>query len=158
MRKVRTILISVFTVACVCVGWLWMSAPPPWDSRVSISFVGYTNDPSGERLVSFVLSNSSHVRIRSVPLCELVTEQAVVGATPFLSGPLYVEPGNAAEFAVSLPLGKHKKWRAALLLSREGSRSKIANWISQYPGIRNRLPIKWRGVPAVHVYSDWIRE
>src|SRR5687767_13492405 len=104
MRKMRTILLAVFTVAFVCVGLLWMSAPKPWDSRVSISFVGYTNDPSGERLVSFVLSNNSHVRIRSFTLCELVTEQrAVVGQTPFLSGPLYVEPGNAAEFAVSLP-------------------------------------------------------
>src|SRR5262245_24380878 len=130
MRTRRTILISA-TVAFVCVTLLWTLVPPTWDSQVTISFAGYTNDSSGEQIVSFVLSNNSRVTVRSVPQCELVTEQAVVGSSPFLTGPLYVEPGNSTVFAVSLPLGKHKKWKASLLLSREGPRSKIANWISQ---------------------------
>lgn len=155
MRRIRFALISVFAVA---IGLLWLMAPPPWDRSVSLSFVGYTNGPSGERLVSLVLSNNSHATIRRFPVCELVSEQQkLVSQTPFPAGFLYVEPGQAAAFSVARPR-EQPPWRAMLLLSPEGVRSKIDNWISQSPWIRSRVPMKWRGVPSKHIYSDWVRE
>ena len=87
MGKIRLILITVFAVVIGCIGLLSRTMPPPWYSRVSLAFVGYTNAPSGERLVSFVLSNNSRVRTRCFPVCELVSEQPkVVGRLLFPLG------------------------------------------------------------------------
>ena len=156
MGKIRLILITVFAVAIGCIGLLSRTMPSPWYSRVSLAFVGYTNAPSGERLVSFVLSNNSHVRTRRFPLCELVSEQQkVVGQTPLPAGFLYLDPGQSVAFAVAAPR-EPQRWRAALLLSREGLRSKVADWIGQSQRIRSHIPRKWRGVPAKQIYSDWI--
>jgi hypothetical protein len=156
MGKIRLILITVFAVVIGCIGLLSRTMPPPWYSRVSLAFVGYTNAPSGERLVSFVLSNNSRVRTRRFPVCELVSEQQkVVAQTPFPAGFLYLDPGQTAAFAVAAP-GERQRWRAALLLSREGLWSKVADWIGQSPRIRSHIPMKWRGVPSKQIYSEWV--
>jgi len=75
MRK-STLMLLAFIAIAICVPIAWVSCKPkPSDrAKISITFLGYTNDHSGTRVGKFGISNLSSSAIRQwAPVLEIKT-------------------------------------------------------------------------------------
>ena len=156
MNKPKLIVvIGVITMNMLVL--LFLPKAARWEQCVSLTLAGYTNSPSGNRLATLVLSNRGSSPIRRFPVCEVVAQPSdLVGQSPF-PGWLYLRPGESNVFCIPAP-DTRRPWMALLLVSRMGWRGRLCDWADQHPRLRAIVPMKWRGVPAEHIQTEWITE
>jgi hypothetical protein len=155
LRRI-TIICGSLAVILVAGGLIVHQVTSPWKPHVSLSFSAYTNDNSGTRVATFILSNRSSATIRATPFCDRVDRQhKMLEPRPLLLGETVLVPGKLWVFSVPAPAGQ-EPWKLSLLCSCEGLRSTFGDWVGRSPRVRARIPRKWYGVPSDFVESDWV--
>ena len=151
----RTLLVIIGAITINVLVLLFLPRAARWEQSVSLSFAGYTNPPSGSRLATLVLSNRGSTPIQRFPLCEVVAQpRALVGQSPF-PGELYLRPGESNTFCIPAP-DTRQPWMAFILVSRMGWRSSLCDWVNKHPRLCAVVPMRWRGVPAKQIQTEWI--
>ena len=69
MRKPKIIILAATMVVVACVWLTFMRSPPR--QALAVSFIGYTNLPSGHRVVSFTVSNQCSITVQRSPVAFL---------------------------------------------------------------------------------------
>ena len=67
--KIPVFIVALIGVLLVCIAF----QPPPGRPKVSVTFLGYTNDSTAGRLASFAVSNLSPCAVFRAPYCEIQT-------------------------------------------------------------------------------------
>jgi hypothetical protein len=155
----RPVAVVVIALICAWVGFCYMQLRvPPWQSQVSLSFSGYTNDYGGARMARFVLHNESRVTIRATPFCDREgRNHEVLVPRPGLTNISRLPTKSLWTFDIPAPSGQ-EPWRLALLCDREGPRSRLSDWVNQSRRIRALIPQRWRGVPSEFIKSGWVEQ
>ena len=158
MRKRKLILAVVGAIVAAVAAVAWLSSEPP-QSEVAVSFIGYTNAPTGERMATFRITNGGRRQTRrwDVYCIESRDEPARPSTLSLRASPTIIQPGQSELFTIPAPTGP-RTWRLMVSVSPDGWRRGFCDWIRQpsgrfvYPIIPSRLRV-W---PSGFGRSDWI--
>jgi len=152
MRR-RTLIIAAWPlIALLGIAVAVKFAPQPAPLRVTVSFLGYTNDMTGAPLAKFAVTNQSTVRIMRWGSFHTENQQQP-GPGPLISiGPdIFLMPEQSD--VVIVPAATNRgAWRAVFHLSRDDWQRKFSFWTS---GL-SLIPSRFRRVPVQYGQSEWI--
>ena len=141
--RVRILLLG-FAVVILIALFIFAQAGSPATSRVTVSFLGYTNLPKGETISALVSINnygSTPVRFDLSAEDERTQEVRVVVTPPTTASPLPAG-GTSTTYAVGAPLGRGK-WRVRLRYFRCTPKEKL-----YYFGWNHKVPQKLEAVSS----------
>ena len=127
-------------------------APRPAPLRVTVSFLGYTNDMTGARLAKFTVTNQSTVRIMRWGIFQTENKHQP-GLGPLVSiGPdIFLMP-EQSDIVVVPAATNEGAWRAVFHFSRDDWQRKFSFWSA---GL-SMIPSRFRRVPVQYGQSEWI--
>ena len=153
----RLILIFVLGAALVvAVFWVKAKARP----QLSLSFLGYTNEPGG-RCAVFAVTNSGTASAVSYGIGHLDIDGQTPVLVAYRSSFHRLAAGKADVLRVIMPPSLEGRWRFKCEYAQDGIRSRLYDWSWQPngPGARANyvIPEFLRGVPVdVIATSGWI--
>ncbi len=126
-------------------------------SKVSISFIGYTNAPDDSKKVFAVLS-LTNIDTSTIINLGLFSESRGFGSdmSPLLSGvspglaQSEFKPGEGKFFLVPKPM-RAGKWRILFLYGQRTPKQKLVEFLRDHPGMIRHLPsssVRWLATPV----------
>ncbi|MBI1178309.1 hypothetical protein GC207_12810 [bacterium] len=162
-RTLLAVMIAVSVATCVC---LTIFRPPP-SQALAVSFVGYTNLPSGYCEVAFTISNQSNITIERSPIVYVETHpfapdnSFTAARLPtnwimFFVGhqEMYLKP-KATERVTLRIQPASGEWRLRVPWS-SGVRARIHSTLQKFPYWR--LPERLSVAPVYYATGDKVKE
>jgi hypothetical protein len=125
---------------------------------ITVSFIGYTNVPKGERLAQFRIHNQSNVKVRRWGTFHPETQRNPGMLSTYHFAPnAFLDPGQMEIVSLSSPTN-NEAWRAVFNFSRDTKRLEFSDWMgTRSEGLVDQLlPLSFRGIPSQFVESEWI--
>ncbi|MEY2427439.1 MAG: hypothetical protein QOJ40_324 [Verrucomicrobiota bacterium] len=162
MRTRPLILASLMLIAFAAAVFVFALARPVSALRVSVSFIGYTNDAKAGRLAMFAVTNHGdatifrwdHYHPESQRQPGLLST-LYIGLYP---GPKVLLAPEQSEVIAVPPPTNQGVWRAGFDFGHDGWRRKFSDWRGPWRdgGLDAIVPDRLKGVPTQQIRSDWI--
>src|SRR6266851_5731010 len=114
-------VLLLFTAAVA----LWASRPPASPMSVTVSFSGYTNDPTGARFATFRVTNRSEVTVWRWSGCRVEGQPQPLVRSMLSIGPsVCLAPEESEGFTLPAPTNQ-RPWRATLFCAHNDWRRRL---------------------------------
>ena len=127
----RKIIIGSAALVLATVGYLLFSfSRPTKPLAVSVAFLGYTNDPAGEGVAAFTITNGSGSRVRRWDRYQIEIHGRP-RLSPVFQGPnVVLDSGQSEVLTIPVPTNA-SPWRVRFTCSSYGSRQVFADWANR---------------------------
>ena len=144
-------LIFLISLLIICAGITFIALmPPPAGPYISITLLGYTNNATGTRLASFVISNRGPATAYVYAAGRLLKFGPQIledGSTPGINWHTMLAGGTAVPFTIPPPTND-SPWQLMLMADPDVGYIREFNHFLNHTG--RRMPSD--------IYSDWITE
>ena len=152
----RGTLIALVLLLLVLVGVVAITRSPSATTpvRISVAFVGYTNDAAGSRLARFGFTNQSPFTIMRWDLFSTERRHQLESAPRskvFIGQRVFLASGQSDIVVVPVPT-MEGSWRAVFDCSRDDWQRKFSFWTASW----DWMPLRFRRVPVQYAKSDWV--
>ena len=141
------LILIIGTLGC----WVLLTRPSP--SKVTLSFIGYSTNSSGQTLASFGFTNGSKYFVVAPDPCCIQTKVAN-NFTNMHRRDIRLPPGFGETISVVPPAGQ-RPWRLGISQYPEDPVNKLKMYDSK-PWVRRLIPLRLQSVNAPFVWSAWL--
>ena len=157
--RTKLIVIGSAAAAILLLG-VFILLPPSGvaASPLAVTFAGYTNDNTGERVAKFTISNRSGLSIKRESHCDVEYKTDPHLLPSFHVGmPVVLDPGHSEDVRVPAPRN-HGPWRVGFKVLRIDTRFKIADGARSRSLLPEQLYTRLYNARIKWMWSEWIDE
>jgi hypothetical protein len=154
MSYQKSILATVALTLIIGTLGCWVLLTRPLPSKVTLSFIGYSTNSSGQTLASFAFTNGSKYSVVALDSC-CIQSKVANNFTNIRLRDIRLPPGHSETISVLPPAGQ-RPWRLGISQYPEDPENKLKIAYDGKPWVRRFIPLRLQAWDAPSVWSAWL--